>query len=339
MKSTHWFAPIVVGAVLVSGACGSETRTQSGGSSSTTSAKTSATSTSSAAPAAVAPASFRGPLFMTCPHGKSGVLVGKVNLDTRDVVTVANFPTESCTNGVGWLSGGAGNENQFNGQGSRLAFSRDFSKIVTSSLKGGQVGYYDNHTNSVVNVSTLLQPATGDFDKKPDHSTPGFTEDGLFSFLDNETRVFKFFDTSTRQLVKQQDKPDIPRYLVPVIDGWDDFHLIARVRTCRGVWSLPDVGRFISDNNTLVESDLPEGTKYSCEPTYPNSQVLNPDRPSASTLAADPAGKVVIFVIDGKDGKPHFYKSNFADPTAPERLTLPGEAALDDSFLQLIGWE
>ncbi|SHW21745.1 Uncharacterised protein [Mycobacteroides abscessus subsp. abscessus] len=269
----------------------------------------------------------------------TGVGVRKLNLDTRQLVPVAAFPTEKCINGVGWLSAAAGNENQFNGQGARLAFSRDFSKIVTSSLKGGQVGYYDNSTNSVVNVSALLQPATGDFDKKPDHSTPGFTADGLFSFLDNEARVFKFFDTSTRQLVKQQDKPDIPRYLEPVLDGWDDFHMTASVRTCRGIWSLPEAGRFISDNNTLVESDLPPGTRYSCEPTYPNSQVLNPERPKASTVGADPTGALVVFLIDGKDGKPHFYKSNFANPDSPERLALPQEAELDDRMLQLIGWE
>lgn len=317
-----WPVSIAIGAVLVAGACSTETRTQSEGASNSSTAAT----TTSVAPKAVDPASFRGPVLVLCL--KSSVSVHKLNLDTRQLVRVADFPGQPCV--------GDPQRWGFDGQRTRLAFSRDLSKLVARPSKyESTVGYFDSKTGSVVNVSAIVQPGTGgDFDKKPEHSNASFTDDGLFVFFDEQARVYKFFDITSRQIVKQQEKPDIPPFLAPVQENPN--------ATCWGVWILPEAGRFIAGNKPYVEMDLPPAGSNSCEPSYPNPQVLNPAAPQGGTVASDPSGKTVVFVIAGKDGSPHIYKSNFANPDAPERLTLQGEgvlSGLSDLQLEFIGWE
>lgn len=298
----------------------------------------SATSTNttrrSAASTHMDPDSFSGPIVAHCLAHSSTTTISKLNLDTGELVTIAIFPF-GCSGGSPW------NTN----------YSPDFLKVVNPTLRSdGHVVYYDSRTGTSVDVTNIVSPTpAGDFGIQtiPQHAYPQFDDQGLFVFYDVRAVEYKFFDTSSKQIVRTS-KTYSPRFLQqlaldPSRVGPNEFPKDDNTRLCDPKWIIDDTRylRTIGDNSIngsqgnyqLVITPIPISatTRPNCNET--TGRVITPPSLEIWRAAADPTGSTIIFLIESRtNGKAlNLYRANAEDPSRPTQIKL------SDSFLDHAG--
>lgn len=349
---------------ITAGACSSDSEP------STTA--TAPTSSRSATPPTQSPpqdaSDISGPIVFHChwtatPTPDPGTTISKLNIKTGELKPIAQFPVGGC-DGVRATKPAYGTsyprENNFVAQGLTTLYSPDWRKRVIDLGPGlsNHVGYYDLQLGNRVDVSEIVNPAGGDFDVEPKHSSPLFTRDGLFRFIDNVAKEVKYFDTNSKRVVRSApysgtndawppgaavDAPEWLRWVAT--PGKSDF------RTCMGLWviddrrylrvKLPgDEGSGINHDRYLAVDTIPAAHDDSgmCDRwagTQISPLVLN----GPLSAAADPTGSTILFVIEGKDRENKLYRANTASPESPTEIKVQGGLGDYGDTWTIVDWQ
>lgn len=331
-RSLSLAALLIVSLVVASG-CSSQGPRQD------TEASSDATSTTSAA---ASPDSFHGPVIKHCEVHSSSTTIGKVNPDSGQLVDIATFPTD-CT----------GSSNQE----TRLLFSPDFRKVALDvNVWDNHVKYYDSVQNATIDVTDIVSPPpSGDFgnQERPNHSDPQFDDQGLFVFYDTSSEEFKFFDTTTKQVVRTS-KNYVPQ-LYRTISA--DPNKLERgegpksdnYRVCRPWLWIIDDARYLravrDDNNHFLAIDtIPAaGAEPDCQDT--TGQRITPPSTEITGAAADPSGSTIVFTTISRNAKQghNLYRVNPQDPTHPTQIQMSGNILEHTGYdggqvMSFIGW-
>lgn len=150
--------------------------------------------------------SFSGPIVSHCAVHSKSTSIGKLNVDTGELVDIATFPI-ACSSGGSQLR--------------KLEFSQDYRKaaLPTEAFER-HAKYYDSGSKSVVDVTNIIAPPSrGDFgdQQQPDHRNAQFDDQGLFVFYDARADEFDFFDTAAKKVVRTS-KSYIPRFVESIAD-------------------------------------------------------------------------------------------------------------------------
>ncbi len=266
---------------------------------------------------------------MHCLALSKSTTISKLNLDTGELATIAIFPNY-CGSGSQW------NTN----------YSPDFRKVVNWTPRSDHhVVYYDSRTGTSVDVTNIVSPTpAGDFGVQtiPQHAYPQFDEQGLFVFFDVRAAEYKFFDTTSRQIVRTS-KTYSPRFLQqlaldPSRVGPTELPKEDNERLCSPKWIIDNTRylRAIGDhqgNHQLVIAPVPQSasTRPNCDEV--TGQVITPPSLEIWRAAADPTGSTIIFLIESRtNGKAlNLYRANTGDPSHPTQIKL------SDSFLDHAG--
>lgn len=312
---------------------------------------TAAQSTSSA-PMQTDPARFVGPVFLTCkksiPNPSPGTTVSKLNLDTNELVTVAQYDVGGC---IGSFKASSDLHGNFGAQSLRNLFSPDYQELAvnlnTELGTTGHVGYYDLKTHQYVDVTKLLQPTVADFQDPLKHSDGVFTDDGLFMFHDDLADTFEYFDTVSKKIVKTTPTPDRPRYFQltaePISPDAPSYQT-QYFYPCYGLWVINDHQylRVINSvvNNYMKESlaieEMPKAMDGCDENT---GAVISPPASSILGAASDPAASTILFTIDSpSDNAVTLYRADPQDPSHPKEVPVKlGDYA--DDFATIVEWK
>ena len=285
---------------------------------------------------------FNGPVVWECePEADPSVTyVKKLNLSTGEVVnTGKTFP----------LSGCHAANSSFGVQRTEQLWNPDETQRVWEDSDEYQVGYQDIQTGEVTNITNILAPTVGDFQKKPRHSNPLFDRDGMLVFLDHDalgtnSGEWKWFDPKTQNIVKTQTGfPGMPG---PVNSASFSGFLgpngeVEPIRQTTGGLSVLDSVlcgkpiRWLDDKRYLAIGDAEEGfatALYLAEFHPGNRDVIACTNAISPTLKRsvgaikdaimDPAGNV-YFSMSGSNGLA-LYQANLADPAQPKKLPFKG---------------
>lgn len=294
---------------------------------------------------------FDGPIVFHChwtatPTPDPGTTISKLNIQTGELTPIAQFPVGGCDGVRANMPAYGTNyprENNFVAQSFTALYSPDWRKRVIDLGPGlsDHVGYFDLQLGDRIDVTKIVNPAKGDFDVEPKHSSPSFTRDGLFRYIDNLANEIKYFDTGTKRIVRSTSYTanndawppgqtiDAPKWLEWVTTpGRNTF------RTCMGLWVIDDrrylrvklpgeEGSGISRDSFLAIDNIPvthdEGGMCDRRAGTPVSPlVLN----GPKSAAADPTGSTILFVIEGKDGGNKLYRADTASPDSPTEIQV-----------------
>jgi hypothetical protein len=297
-----------------------------------------------------------GPIVLTCrwqDPADTDTTVARLNLDTGDVVSIAEFPTGGCdarvTRDDRYL-----NRDNFGQQSLSIAYSPDFTKRVIDTGKNYHVGYYDSEKQRVVDVTEIIEPATGDFDRDPMHHTPIFTPDGLFRFYDGHAQEFKYYDPAREAVTKTLPYPDggAP-WIAPVVTA-DEPPFIANTqvqgepgefRTCLGLWAI-DASRYLrvsqvegSSGSAFLSMDQIPSATGECE--REGGKNITPEFPDYSgphSAAASPQGEIILFTMTGKDNTPKLYRADVSNPSNPTEVQVAGGLERGYAFT-IVAWD
>ncbi|WP_418004108.1 hypothetical protein ACNO8X_03105 [Mycobacterium sp. PDNC021] len=305
----------------------------------------SATATGAPATPSVDAASFSGPVIEHCATQTKSTTLSKLNIGTGALVDIATFPV-SCNIG--------------NGQIGRALYSRDFHKLALDSitLNDGHVRYYDSDRKSTVDVTEMVQPSSsGDFgnQQRPDHRNPQFDEQGLLVFYDARAKMFDFFDTDAKKVVRTSPTY-LPNFLRSVAinpeqmeHGEGELPSGGSLRMCPWLWMIDDTRylRSVHDDAghyLVIDAVPPPGVERpTCSET--DGQRITPPSTEISEAAADPAGTTIIFTVFSHDDIKvwNMYQANLQDPSHPTQIKMSGNilerAGYDGGqAMSIVGW-
>ncbi|MBI3216498.1 MAG: hypothetical protein HYZ38_22010 [Mycobacterium sp.] len=329
-------------AVALAGCGGAEQSSEATSSTQLSSSPKTSSAATSVVPAPTA-ADFAGPVFYQC--GKAGPVLRKLNLDSGVFSAIASYPNVDCDNISRSL---AINDSDFIGQTQRHYYSPDYSKVAVSAMPDSfHTGYYDHHLDRLVDVTEIVAPMEGDF-AQPAHHEPGyFTDDGTFVFWDQDKEVFQFFDTNSRQVVRNSPAREMPASLAPAIQvkGTEDYFNQGTYKTCDGRWMI-DGSKYLRTDGyqptAIFLSTVPEGplTVGTCEAAESLSTRVSPKSTTGGyrneSIAADPTGSTIIFVYRNQDSEYKLFRANPSNPDNPAEIPLKG--SLEDYPGDIIAW-
>ena len=297
----------------------------------------------SATPARANPDSFSGPIVSHCTTPASATTLGKLNVDTGELVDMATFPIPC---------------NDASGQTGRLFFNQDFHKMaLPDDANDNHVKYYDSDSKSVVDVTNIVVPSpTGDFgnQQRPLHRSAQFDDQGLFVFYDDRAEQFNFFDTDAKKIVKTS-KVYVPHLLQVEMTNPDDMKNgelpgSDAIRLCSALWVIDDNRylRAVSDNQDhylVIDSIPPPGAPPQCD-NNTAGQRITPPSTEISEAAADPTGSTILFTVFSRNDIKvwNLYRANLADPSQPKQIKMSGNilehAGYDGGqIVSILGWK
>ena len=290
--------------------------------------------------------SFSGPIIEHCATHTKSTTLSKLKIETGALVDIATFPI-SCNIG--------------NGQLTRMRYSKDFRKLALDSLtiNDGHVRYYDSSSGSTVDVTEIVQPSpTGDFgnQQRPDHRNPQFDEQGLLVFYDARAKLFNFYDTDSKKVVRTSPTY-MPNFLRAVVKNPEQIELGEgeipggdSFRVCSSfLWFIDDAHylRSVHDDAghyLVIDAVPPPGAdRPACSET--DGQRITPPSTEISEAAADPTGQTILFtVFSHNDIKVwNMYQANLQDPSHPTQIKMSGNilerAGYDGGqAMSFVGW-
>lgn len=301
-------------------------------------------SATSAAPTPDA-ASFSGPIVEHCATHTQSTTLSKLNVGTGALVDIGTFPI-SCNIG--------------NGQFTRARYSKDFRKLALDSLtiNDGHVRYYDSSTGSTVDVTEIVQPSpTGDFgnQQRPDHRNPQFDEQGLLVFYDARAKLFNFYDTDSKKVVRTSPTylPNLVRAVAKDPDqlaqGEGELPGGDSVRGCPALWFIDD-SRYLrsvhddAGHYLVIDAVPPPGAERpACSDT--EGQRITPPSTEISEAAADPTGTTIVFTVFSRNDIKvwNMYQANLQDPSHPTQIKMSGNILERSGYdggqaMSFVGW-